>query len=164
MGQEITIRPCRVEDSDALRVCLREVWHATYDSFVGVARVEEFVELWLTDAQLQKEAESPEIVSLLAWSGDAIVGQALLREIAPGTVRLARLYVQPAFHGIGVGKSLFGEGLEAFPNAELVHLEVYEPNRRAIGFYQSLGFVETARQQSEYAPDGVFEILMEMKL
>lgn len=164
MGNEITIRPSRVEDSEALRACLREVWHATYDDFVGVARVEEFVELWLTNAQLRKEAESPEIVSLLVLSGDTIVGQALLRVIVPGTVRLARLYIQPAFHGIGVGKALFAEGLEAFPNAELVQLEVYEPNTRAIGFYQSLGFVETARQQSEYAPEGVYEILMEMKL
>ncbi|WP_424981072.1 N-acetyltransferase family protein [Maritalea sp. S77] len=164
MERTIAIRPSKREDASALRTCLTEVWHATYDAFIGADRVDEFVALWLTDAQLHKEADSAAITSLLAIAGEAIVGQALLREVDIGVVRLARLYVLPAFHGRGVGKSLFLEGIGAFPEAHTVQLEVYEPNVSAIGFYRSLGFVETVRQQSEFAPAGIREVLMELKL
>lgn len=164
MDSEILIRPSRADDIAKLRTCMAAIWHETYDGFIGAKRVERFVSLWLTDQQLRKEAESDAILSLLVVDGDEIVGQILMREVEPGIVRVARLYLASRYHGLGLGKQMLDEGIAAFPQAHLVRLEVYEPNHRAVRFYQAYGFVEKARAPSEFAPEGVNEILMELTL
>lgn len=164
MKDEILIRRSRTADAAKLRACMASIWHATYDGFIGAARVDQFVHLWLADAQLQKEAESESIVSLLALDHEEIIGQVLVRETQPGVIRIARLYLSAQYHGLGLGKRLLEQGIAAFPEAHLACLEVYEPNQHAVGFYRAYGFVETAREQSEFAPEGINEIFMAMAL
>jgi putative acetyltransferase len=52
------------------------------------------------------------------------------------------LFIDPAFHGIGVGRQLVSLALRFHP---VITTDVNEQNPRAIGFYERLGFVGFGR-------------------
>ncbi|PSJ64210.1 GNAT family N-acetyltransferase [Mesorhizobium soli] len=52
------------------------------------------------------------------------------------------LFIDPAFHGCGIGKSLV---LHAAQLKGALDVEVYADNRDACVFYRRIGFAETAR-------------------
>ncbi len=52
------------------------------------------------------------------------------------------LFIDPAFHGIGVGRELIALALRFHP---AITTDVNEQNLRAIGFYERLGFVRFGR-------------------
>jgi ribosomal protein S18 acetylase RimI-like enzyme len=67
---------------------------------------------------------------------------------------LARLYVDPAHWGQGVGTRLYGMAMQdlarrRFPQATLW---VLEGNRRARGWYERLGWRPTGKRKTTYAP------------
>lgn len=76
-------------------------------------------------------------------------GQLLLRE--DGVLHLARLIVDPALRGQGVGRALCVALVEQGASQHHVSsftLNVYESNTAAFRLYQALGFVEKGRGDS----------------
>jgi putative acetyltransferase len=64
---------------------------------------------------------------------------------ADGHVEL--LYVDPPFHGLGLGTRLLGEVGAGGARS----VEVYADNVTGVGFYRSRGFVETRRRETDAA-------------
>lgn len=54
------------------------------------------------------------------------------------------LFIDPAYHGQGVGRQLVEHGLELSP---AMTTDVNEQNPQALGFYQRLGFQPTGRSE-----------------
>lgn len=56
------------------------------------------------------------------------------------------LFIDPAFRGQGIGKTLVAYALELHPH---LTTEVNEQNEQAVGFYQHLGFVPSGRSERD---------------
>jgi len=52
------------------------------------------------------------------------------------------LFVDPAFHGMGIGAALVRHGLSLYPD---MTTDVNEQNHQALGFYEKMGFERTGR-------------------
>jgi putative acetyltransferase len=56
------------------------------------------------------------------------------------------LFIDPAFHGRGVGKAMVAHALQGRSS---ITTNVNEQNLRAVGFYEHLGFVATGRSADD---------------
>jgi diamine N-acetyltransferase len=102
-------------------------------------------------AQQSGEIADPQVVTLLGFEGEDLVGFAQVRKgtapscvVGDGPVELQRLYVAVSHQGTGLAAKLMQgarlAGLE-FGGTHL-WLGVWERNPRAIAFYRKAGFVE----------------------
>ena len=55
-------------------------------------------------------------------------------------VYVARLYLEPKYHGHGIGVRLLQSVEEAFADVTEVRLDVYEDNKNGVNFYLSQGY------------------------
>jgi ribosomal protein S18 acetylase RimI-like enzyme len=95
------------------------------------------------------EISDPLLITLLAESGDELIGFAQLR-LAHATscvqceqpAELYRLYVSSAWHGRGAAHGLMRAVLAeaARAGSDCIWLGVWERNARAIAFYRKFGF------------------------
>lgn len=83
----------------------------------------------------------------LARVGDAVAGCMGVRPLsAPGEGELKRLYVRPAYRGLGLGRALIGQSVAAAREIgyRLLRLDTWPPKMpEAEAIYRSLGCVET---------------------
>jgi ribosomal protein S18 acetylase RimI-like enzyme len=84
----------------------------------------------------------------------------------PGVGHLARLYVDPACWGRGIGTQLYVAALRDltgrnFPEATLWGLEA---NRRARSWYESLGWRLSDKRKTTYAPAGIDDVQYRLTL
>jgi ribosomal protein S18 acetylase RimI-like enzyme len=100
--------------------------------------------------QQSAELEDPDVVTLLAFRGDRLVGYAQVRRrpppacvVAERPIELRRFYIDRAEHGRGVARALMDEAHRAVRalGGQHVWLGVWERNARAIAFYRKRGFV-----------------------
>jgi len=160
----VEIRDTCADDAIALKSALKAIWHDTYDGFLGADRVNELTSMWHQVERLEKEATSDNICSIVATQGDSIVGHAFAYLAEANEVHLARLYVDHALHGQGVGKRLLERSVGAFADAKSVRLEVYENNTRAMVFYQSQGFETVSRTRDSFTNDVLYELTMKKEV
>ncbi len=76
------------------------------------------------------------------WEG-RIVATASATRTKMESVALNRLYVRPAYQGLGIGERLLRATLAHFPECKTVSLEVEPRNKDAIAFYVARGFRKT---------------------
>ena len=83
---------------------------------------------------------------LLAKVDERNVGCVALRQLEPGIAELKRLFVQPAFRGRGIGKSLIEQALAFSRHAayRVVRLDTLREMDAAIALYTAFGFKEIA--------------------
>jgi len=148
---EISLRPCAVEDADTLAT----IGSATFlESFAGILEGSSI----LMHCRNQHSAETyrkylthPETRAWLAvvQPGDAPVGYAMLTEpdlplsdIAETDIELKRIYLFSRFQRSGGGKLLFDQSLSAARDAGKTRLllGVHAENARALAFYRKNGF------------------------
>jgi ribosomal protein S18 acetylase RimI-like enzyme len=136
----LIIRDAVAADLPAVRGLLVETWHDTYDGIYGWRRVAEITNAWHSlenlSAQLDRDGEA----FLVAQVGDEIVGTSSARRERDRAALLTRLYVLPAYQGIGIGRTLLQVTLAHFPHAPVARLEVELQNEPAIAFYERMGF------------------------
>ena len=146
----LTIRRAAVADAARLAVLARDTFVDTF----GADNTPEDMALY-TGASFGEEIQRAELqdaqnVVLLADRDGELVGYAMLRDgPAPDSVRaersieIDRLYVAATQLGAGVGAALMRRCLEeaARLDKDVVWLNVWERNLRAIAFYERWGFV-----------------------
>lgn len=59
---------------------------------------------------------------------------------------MAALFIDPAFHGIGIGRALVEHALSLQPS---LTTEVNEQNALAVGFYERMGFTRIGRSSTD---------------
>lgn len=105
-------------------------------------------------AQQTAELRDPERTCLLVEDGTQLVGYALLR-CTHASCELQRLYVDAAWHGLGVADRLMRECLRVAHAhaATTIWLGVWERNPRAIRFYVRHGFTDVGAQAFRLGTD-----------
>ena len=84
----------------------------------------------------------------------------------PGAGHLARLYVDPACWGRGIGTQLYGAALRDLTDREFreATLWVLEANRRARSWYERLGWRLGDKRKTTYAPAGIDDVQYRLAL
>jgi putative acetyltransferase len=100
----------------------------------------------------------PEGCLLLALREDEAAGCGALRKIADGVAEMKRLYVRPAFRGMGIGRvlaeALLGEAARA--GYRSIKLDTIDSMKEAIALYRDLGFEATSPYTYNPIPGVVF--------
>lgn len=101
-------------------------------------------------ADLPGEYAEPRGALLLAWVNDAVAGCCALRPFDASdyanAAEMKRLYVRPAYRGLGLGR-LLTEGILDAARAAAYHcvlLDTLDDMEAARALYEDLGFVEIA--------------------
>jgi ribosomal protein S18 acetylase RimI-like enzyme len=149
---EVAIRRATSDDLEALRVLLRETWHATYDEFYGPEEVERLTAGWHSIKAMEQRLRRPEGSFLVAERQGLVVGMAFAAEEEPNTLFLHQLYVLPDEQRRGVGTALLSALPEAFPNADRMRLDVEVANRNAVQFYERRGFAALGLEAETTVP------------
>jgi ribosomal protein S18 acetylase RimI-like enzyme len=136
----IATRPATVDDLERVRAVLVETWHATYDPIYGAAQVTAITDDWHSIANLEKQrGDGPGALMVGTWEGRIVATASATRTNAE-SVTLQRLYIRPAYQGLGIGDRLMRATLAHFTDCKHVSLEVEPRNTAAIDFYKARGF------------------------
>ena len=138
----------RATPADA--AALAELGARTFRDTFAEQNTAEDMRLYLANTygeELQRrEIEDPEIVTLVAENGGALVAFAQLRRSIEGygDVELARLYVDRGHHGQGLAQTMMNAAIDAARalGGATLWLGVWERNARAIRFYEKCGFTD----------------------
>ncbi len=141
------VRTASERDLDKVRALLIETWHATYDTFYGVDKVNELTERWHSLPALKARLARKNAEFLVADDGRQLggMGYAAMSDTQAKTVVLHQLYVLPKFQRQGVGRDIFAELETCFPDAERMRVEVEPQNLHALTFYRAHGFAEVGK-------------------
>lgn len=161
------VRTAGEEDVKAIQALLVETFHATYDPFYGTDQVTRMVAAWHSPGAIRARILKREGEFLVADSGRDIggIGYAAIYPKMAKTAMLHQLYVKPSVQNGGIGRDIFAELETCFPGAEIMRVEVALQNKRAITFYERLGFLEVDRMEEWGAPNsGLPAVIMEKRL
>lgn len=144
------VRTASERDLDKVRALLIETWHATYDTFYGVEKVNELTQRWHSVPALKARLVRKQAEFLVADDGRQLggMGYAAMSESLPKTAVLHQLYVLPKFQRQGIGRDIFAELETCFPDAERMRVEVEPQNLHALTFYRAHGFAEVGKAES----------------
>ena len=150
----MTIQPAELSDLDAVRTLFRE-----YADSLQVDLCFQNFEQEL--ATLPGKYAPPQGRLLLAKQGDETAGCVALRPYHDDVCEMKRLFVRPAFRGIGLGHDLavriIAEARQAgYREMVLDSLDRLHP---ALALYQALGFFETPAYYPNPLPGVVYRRL-----
>lgn len=153
----LAIRPATDDDLEALRVLLRETWHATYDDIYGPEDVERLTSDWHSIEAMEQRLSRPNSCFLVGEVAGEIAGMAFAAVEEPRIVFLHQLYVLPERQGEGIGSALLHAVESGFTDADRIRIDVEAANRAAIGFYERHGFV-TEGLEAETSPPRIIRM------
>ncbi|MFL6100515.1 MAG: GNAT family N-acetyltransferase [Actinomycetales bacterium] len=125
----------------------RRAWRDRFEPIAGSAYVDAGLARYWTDQKLAREIGAGEV--LVAATDKVVLGMATVRSDGGDNHFLARLYVDPAAQGSGVGSALLDAATAQC--AGTISLTVLSVNHRARDFYERHGFLPTGQ---EVEPDG----------
>ena len=138
----------RDADLPAVRALLVETWHATYDGIYGWQRVAEITNAWHSLENLGAQLGRENGAFLVALVGSEIVAPASARTERDRAALLTRLYVLPAWQGVGIGRTLLDAVLQWCKDQGVTRAQILVDieNTPAVGYYQHLGWQPTQLQ------------------
>jgi len=158
---KVKIRPATVDDVEKLLSCERQIWESLReflpDSFVNPNL--EWLQRLETPENYKRILESKEVIYLIAFENDKIIGVASGRVREDGVGHIGFFGVKPEYRGKGVGSSLLQEYLKEAEkrNAHKVWLFTAPSLHSAIKLYVKTGFVpEGFMRQHSFGLDLIF--------
>jgi GNAT superfamily N-acetyltransferase len=147
-GPEVALRRARPEEAAALAGISTRAFHS--DAAIGGPKTGG--PPGYDSPEWQKEA--------MGWSeyyavlvAGRLAGGAIVSPGGHGRYRLNRIFLDPEWHGQGIGRRLMALLWEAYPHARRWALDTPVWNRRTRRFYESLGFEDVGRQTPRRGPE-----------
>jgi diamine N-acetyltransferase len=147
---EVSIRPGRPEDANALSVFAARTFHDAFAADNDPGDMAAYMTLAFSPQAQARELADPENSYLIAESGDTIVGYVLIKrgddtpECVPvrPSAEISRFYVDWPWHGTDVAPRLMSAAISEarVRKASGIWLGVWEHNVRAVRFYTKYGF------------------------
>jgi putative acetyltransferase len=131
VSADFTLRAYTARDEDASVTLWLRTWRTAYPDLDFAARLDWWRQRW-------REELLPDAKVVVAEASGGIVG---FVTVDARTLYLDQIVVAPERWGSGVGAALIAEAKRLSPSG--LDLDVNIDNVRAIGFYETLGFVIT---------------------
>ncbi len=147
----LTTRAATRGDISTLRALAREIWLACYSGIIPVEQIEYMLGWMYSEPRIQSE-----LAAGVHWdvteTDDTPVGFLSYEREPDGRVKLHKLYLLPAQHGLGHGRELLAHVAKKARalGAREVWLQVNKQNKPAISAYLRAGY--------HIAGEGVFDI------
>lgn len=145
----VSIRYAGTADAELIADLSRATFYETFAPLNSPANMDKFMAEQFSHAKLATEVSDPANIFLLAFTDDAPVGYAKMREgekypefKGRPSVEIARIYAATSSIGKGVGSALMQKCIDHAKDAkkDIIWLGVWEQNQRAIDFYTKWGF------------------------
>ena len=150
-----TVTEATAADAGAFAAFFWEAWQQAGPNAPGfVGATDEIIRELTTQAAIVERLGGPDRRMFLARLGERVVGFSATNRIDDTTVELAGIIVLQSLLGHGIGTELVAETVASCHDAGYQRLIVKTEadNQRALGFYESHGFVRT--DQSTEIVDG----------
>jgi ribosomal protein S18 acetylase RimI-like enzyme len=144
-------------DAEGIQTVIKDTWFDTYPNAEAGITIGDIEDMFLdafTEKVLQKRKEelakvpNEERLFLIAKDGVRVVGSCGVTRLHEFN-KLSMIYVLPGYQGMGIGLKLW-EAVVPFLNKEkntIVQVATY--NKKAIAFYQKLGFTDNGKRFSD---------------
>ena len=140
--EPVSIRYARRDELPALAALARRIWKLHYPGIITDAQIDYMLDRGYAIPTLEAELEAGMAFPLL-WSGATLIGLAAIGPTdTPAEAKLHKLYLDPDFHGRGLGQQ-FLEWIEADAISRgfnRIILQVNKRNEKAIAAYRRRGF------------------------
>jgi len=144
MSGTYEIRKAGVDEIETIRRLSREIWMEVYPSIISLEQITYMLELIYSEGSLKRQIQEQGHAFILVTEKDYPIGYASYSMKDPahnGAFRLHKFYLQPSYHGKGLGKWMMNEILKDVISREGSSLELnvnkYNPT---LGFYKKVGF------------------------
>ena len=144
MNEKIEIRPLNPGELAIIQQLSNDIWKKVYTSIISLEQIEYMLDLIYSEEALLKQIHEQQHSFLLVLIDNKPVGYAsfsLKAPSLPGLYRLHKLYLEPAYHGKGIGKSMMDYIIRSIVPLGASELELnvnkYNPT---LSFYKKLGF------------------------
>jgi ribosomal protein S18 acetylase RimI-like enzyme len=137
-GESAFIRRFRRTDGDALYEFFTQRLSPESQRLYSLQPLDRNLVEWVVS-----EADAPDIVRLVAFNGDAIIGYAYWRpQIFKPKLPLLSIAVADEYQGLGLGRALMELLIDAarLRGMDGLELHVFKHNHRAIALYRKVGF------------------------
>lgn len=138
----VTYRKATEQDIPQIRSLADRIWRACYIQMIGEAQVTYMLDWMYSAAEIRRQLIAGVDWQLVEANGNPVGYLALTWEPGHRELELNKLYLDPVFHGQGMGQQLLGfvkERARAL-GASRVHLRVNKANATALAAYLRAGF------------------------
>lgn len=155
MAVDFSLRPATLADAAALSNLTQAVFTATYGAAIKGEILQRYLAAQASPAALLQSLSAPEVVYTVALAGSRLIGFSKVATTTPPAsiscarpVELAKLYVDPAYHGVGVAGQLLAHTLTIVQGRghTSLWLCVWKANGRALAFYRKWSFTVVGEQ------------------
>jgi ribosomal protein S18 acetylase RimI-like enzyme len=169
----ITIRPAVQADARALASFGARMFRETFEPDNRPEDVAAYVIATFTEDRQRAEMDDPARTTLVAESAAGLAAFAQIRAgdtpdcvSDPAPIELLRFYVDRAWHGRGLARTLMAAVVAAAEarGARTLWLGVWERNRRAIAFYSKYGFHDVGSHEFLLGTDRQIDRIMVLPL
>ncbi|MBM6384085.1 MAG: GNAT family N-acetyltransferase [Paenibacillus sp.] len=148
----IKIAKCSREDLQTLQKISIETFHDTFKDQNTPENMEAYLAKAFHSEQLETELANPSSDVYFIYFNEELAGylkvnvnDAQSEKMGEEFLEIERIYIRIPFQNHGLGKHLFNKAIELAmeKNKSKVWLGVWEKNRKAIAFYNKMGFIQT---------------------
>lgn len=170
---QITFKKATISDL----IQLQEISISTFTETYASLNTEENMELYITESlsrsKLFSELENVHSEFYLAYLEFIIIGYLKVNfplahsEIMDNdSLEIERIYIQKSFQGKGYGSTLIQKAIEIAKskNFNKIWLGVWSKNKKAIRFYENMGFTEFNQHVFKLGEDEQLDLLLELNI
>ncbi|PAF32588.1 GNAT family N-acetyltransferase [Paenibacillus sp. 7516] len=148
----IKITKCSREDLQTLLKISIDTFHDTFKDQNTPENMQAYLAKAFHSEQLERELANPSSDIYFVYFNDEVAGylkvnvnDAQSEKMGEEFLEIERIYIRNQFQNHGLGKHLLNKAIEIamHKNKSKVWLGVWEKNRKAIAFYNKMGFIQT---------------------
>lgn len=156
---DYAIRKMNEEDIKQVQDVAKTSWNFSYEGIIPRKIQENFLKFAYGDSMMLRRLNNSLV--LVAETGGKIIGFANFMPLkAEGAAELSAIYLNPDYHGKGIGTDLLNEGISNLNHVKDLFINVERDNKIGITFYRAKGF----KYDSEFDDDFDGHILKTVRM